>query len=255
MAEIKYTNDGKKVVVIGNLNNQEKIVQEIFIVNNVEVPSGENFVVKTLHDAPAVSWQEKRTKEIEVQYNNAQKEYDELHRQLRQKQTDIRNKLSYAGAVLKNVSPESFDTLVMFLTGNVKYIVCDRYKPEIFLWDEYKQNYEDRLRLISFFGKDDGTLTYGIGTYYDSSGSNTYFKPFSNYEDAFDYFKKSILSKPIDGDIIKLAEQHKIELPVEPVKEYYKKRIEALDQNIKNYQTQLSGWESERDNFKKIILP
>ena len=42
---IKYTTDGKKVVVIGNLNSQEKIVQEVFIINDAEIPSGENFVV------------------------------------------------------------------------------------------------------------------------------------------------------------------------------------------------------------------
>jgi hypothetical protein len=55
MENVKYTSDGKKVVIIGNLNSQEKIVQEIFIINGQEVPSGENFVVKSLHDFPAIS--------------------------------------------------------------------------------------------------------------------------------------------------------------------------------------------------------
>ena len=64
--EIKFTTDGKKVIVIGSLNSQEKIVQEIFIVGGSEIPSGEHFVVKSLHDAPAVSWKEKNIKEIEV---------------------------------------------------------------------------------------------------------------------------------------------------------------------------------------------
>lgn len=64
MENIKYTTDGKKVKVLGNLNSQEKIVQEIFIVNESEIPSGEHFVVKTLHDAPAVSWKEKNLKRV-----------------------------------------------------------------------------------------------------------------------------------------------------------------------------------------------
>lgn len=47
MAEIKYTTCGKKVVVIGDLNQTEKIVQEIFVTNDgAEIPSGERFVVK-----------------------------------------------------------------------------------------------------------------------------------------------------------------------------------------------------------------
>jgi len=47
---IKFTSDGKKVAVVGKLNAQETIVQEIFVSNGNEIPSGENFVVKSLHD-------------------------------------------------------------------------------------------------------------------------------------------------------------------------------------------------------------
>ncbi len=41
------------------------IVQEIFISNGNEIPSGENFVVKSLHDAPAVSWKENDLKKLD----------------------------------------------------------------------------------------------------------------------------------------------------------------------------------------------
>ncbi len=41
--KIKYTTDGKKVVVLGNLNSQEKIVQEVFVVDGSEIPSGEDY--------------------------------------------------------------------------------------------------------------------------------------------------------------------------------------------------------------------
>lgn len=50
MAEIKYTTCGKKVVVIGDLNQTEKIVQEIFVTNDgAEIPSGERFVYESLY--------------------------------------------------------------------------------------------------------------------------------------------------------------------------------------------------------------
>lgn len=58
---IKYTTDGRKVVIIGDLNQTEKIVQEIFVTEDgAEIPSGERFVVKSLLDTPAKSWKEKR---------------------------------------------------------------------------------------------------------------------------------------------------------------------------------------------------
>lgn len=65
--EKKYLSDGRKVVIVGKLNNQETIVQEIFVTNNgSEIPSGENFVVKSLHDEPIMSYQKKKEKELEL---------------------------------------------------------------------------------------------------------------------------------------------------------------------------------------------
>jgi hypothetical protein len=72
--EIKYTTDGKKVIVVGNLNSQEKIVQEIFIVDGNEIPSGENFVTKSLHDFPAISWKESELIKLESRYEKERKE-------------------------------------------------------------------------------------------------------------------------------------------------------------------------------------
>jgi len=60
---IKYTASGNKVIVVGKLNNQETIVQKIFVSEGNEIPAGENFIVKTLLDAPAETWKEKKMKE------------------------------------------------------------------------------------------------------------------------------------------------------------------------------------------------
>ena len=70
---IKYTSDGKKVAIVGKLNAQETIVQEVFVSGESEIPSGENFIVKSLHDNPVVSWKEKKTQEIEDNYKAAQR--------------------------------------------------------------------------------------------------------------------------------------------------------------------------------------
>lgn len=41
MTDIKYTGDGKKVLVVGKLNAIQTIVQEIFVSAGQEIPSGE----------------------------------------------------------------------------------------------------------------------------------------------------------------------------------------------------------------------
>lgn len=69
MNTIKYTTDGRKVVVIGDLNQTEKIVQEIFVTKDGdEIPSGERFVVKSLLDAPAKSWKEQELIKLEARF-------------------------------------------------------------------------------------------------------------------------------------------------------------------------------------------
>ena len=81
--DYKFTKDGKKVVVIGKLNNQETIVQEIFVVNGGEVPGGENFVAKGLLDNPGISWKESNLKKIEDSYDRKQREYNQKEEKLR----------------------------------------------------------------------------------------------------------------------------------------------------------------------------
>ncbi|VGD33408.1 Uncharacterised protein [Klebsiella pneumoniae] len=55
--EIKYLSDGRKVVVVGQLNQTETIVQEVFVTEaGDELPGGERFVTKSLHDVPVESW-------------------------------------------------------------------------------------------------------------------------------------------------------------------------------------------------------
>lgn len=55
--EIKFFFDGRKVVVVGALNNQETIVQEVFVTQQGdEIFGGERFVVKSLYDQLVELW-------------------------------------------------------------------------------------------------------------------------------------------------------------------------------------------------------
>ena len=129
--ELKYANDGKKVAVIGKLNAQESIVQEIFVINEQEIPSGENFVAKSLHDSPAISWKEKEERRIEINLNQLKKDYEKAENDHRRLMLDLCNKSSaikdhmrYVNSLLAtDIDPDVLNTLTNFLSGDIKYIV------------------------------------------------------------------------------------------------------------------------------------
>jgi hypothetical protein len=249
MNEFKYTTDGKKVVVIGNLNAQEKIVQEVFIVNNQEVPSGENFVVRSLHDFPAVSWQEKRIKEVEErykkEYNQRLDEMSRLEKRHREITKEFRNKIEYIKSAIDKIKPETFDLMADYICGDIKYILVTGYDLKIMDMAEFNESYEERLRLISFFGKDDGSFTYAIGDYYDYSGGHKKFIPFHTKEEAIAKLE-SILSEKdkISADDKKLAEKYGIKLDAEKLNDLKHRSIDSLTKNIKSYQESIEKWEN-----------
>jgi hypothetical protein len=245
--ELKYTSDGKKVVVVGSLNSQEKIVQEIFMVDGSEIPSGEHFTVKSLHDSPVVSWKESELKKLEERFERERKNYlldiEKNEKQYIEKTKELRAKINYIAKVLKNANESSFTTLVDFITGEIGWIVISGYDPEIVNFKDFNQMYEDKLRLFSLFGKDDGSFTYAVGQYYDYSGGSKEFFPFKNYDDAFSKFKDILLSKGVDDRSIKIAEKYKISFPREKVEEYKKKKIDSFSGHIKDYLKKIDEWE------------
>ncbi|HDZ15596.1 hypothetical protein LCGC14_0501020 [marine sediment metagenome] len=258
MENIKYTTDGKKVVVIGNLNSQEKIVQEIFIIGGQEIPSGENFVVKTLHDSPAISWKETRTKEIKKQYEEKQKECFNAIKVLEDNYKKVKDVLSsktaYLREVINKVALESFDLLVDFLNGDIKYMVSDSYDPELIEYKDFRCDYDkNKLKLITLFGSDDGTLNWGINSYSDGSGSNKMYYAFNNREDALAKLEEVILAKGrITENIIKTAKKHNIELDAKKVKEFKDKMVKTRLKNIESSKKEIEKFESAINDIKNL---
>lgn len=245
--EIKYTSDGRKVVVIGTLNSQEKIVQEIYIIDGSEIPSGEHFTVKSLHDAPAISWKEENLKKIDQNYDLLYKELqnktESLRKYYNEKINELSSRIQYIGKVLQKASPDSFDMIVNFITGKFEWIVYDDYGDvQILPVSEFKQMDNRELKLISIFGRDDGTLSYAINNYSDGSGSKKHFYPFVKYEDALAKLKELLLKKNICGVVIKTAKKYNIELPADKVKEYHEKEIARLEKNIEGYLNEVEKW-------------
>lgn len=254
--EFKYTSDGRKVVIIGNLNAQEKIVQEVFIVNGQEIPSGENFVAKSLHDTLAVSWKEKTLKELEERFERDQTKYNDLIDNLRKdyykKQTELKAKLEYAGKALKNISPDSFTTLVAFMTGEINWIVKVGYDIELLQWEDFNVMYEDKLRLMSIFGKDDGTLTYAVGDYNDRSGGDKKFYPFKEYEPALEFFAQKLLENGVSDSSLKIASKYNIQFPADKVQEYKDKKTANIKRYCEDGLKKIAGWEEEIKQIEAI---
>jgi hypothetical protein len=250
--QTKYTNDGKKVAIVGKLNADQTIVQEIFITENgQEIPSGENFVVTSLHDAPVISWKEKKLKEIESKYESDIKKYeqaiDRLNKEYKDQSELLKAKMNYIGLALKNASPESFQTLVDYLTGEIKWIILDEKwgKPKLISIDKFNQKYEDRLRLLSFFGKDDGSFSYAIGAYSDYSGNKTTFIPYKEYEVAKARFEAILLQRGVNEDTLDAAKKHGIEFPKEMIEEYNHRILVSKQARIQEYKDKIAEVEKE----------
>lgn len=199
MMDIKYTNDGKKVLVVGKLNNQETIVQEIFVSGEQEIPSGENFVVKSLHDAPAVSWKEKQLKILEERYDRDYKVWDakinDMNFRLRQQYDKQKLKLKSLVEFEKNAVPEQLQTLFDFLNGEIRYVFIEStFEPlissvddnKMFMMNTFDGKYPEDLKLISVFGRSGGDLSYRINNYSDGSGSWTTIHPAKTYDEALE---------------------------------------------------------------------
>lgn len=198
MTDIKYTNDGKKVLIVGKLNSQETIVQEIFVSAGQEIPSGENFVVKSLHDAPAESWKEKNLRELEARYETSRKKWESEIDQQGRRLSMIKEKAKlHADALFKfvdNADSESMQLLKKVMSGQITHIFVSGYSPEIYEWEGgrgayVEDNFHDRgriegIKLLSLYGYSDGDLEYRLHTYRDGSGGSEQVWPTCSYEEA-----------------------------------------------------------------------
>lgn len=190
----KYTQDGKKVVVLGKLNSEEYIVQEIFISEGQEIPGGENFIAKGLLDAPAESWKDKNLREKEQNYERRMKELDREFERKAKILADTTKKSSLAASALfafaSGTEHEAeIGTLKAFLSGEITHVFIDDYKPEIVEWNSdfpfvtesyYGERKVESMRLVSLFGNSAGKLDYTINKWGDGSGSDTRFFPFTS---------------------------------------------------------------------------
>lgn len=198
MSEIKYTDDGKKVLVVGKLNAQQTIVQEIFVSAGQEIPSGENFVVKSLHDAPAESWKEKNLRELEARYESDRKklqtQIDDQERRLYLERDKAKLQTSALMKFVAHSNESQIETLKAFMAGEITHLFVAGYSPEIISWKDSEKSYQagsfyhharlEGIKLVSLMGSSDGDLSYRLHQYRDGSGGSTTVYPAKSYEAA-----------------------------------------------------------------------
>lgn len=269
---IKYTNDGKKVAIIGNLNSQETIVQEIFIVGENEIPSGENFVVKSLHDAPAISWREaeiKRVKEynerlisnLETENKQYESQLQKQRERFKQETKILSDKFKFIAAAVKNADEKSFETLLAFLEGKIKWLVInDTYAPRIIQFNQLVEKYSDSdywsgINLISLFGKDDGSLQYRVFDYYNGYKSFNDVIPFETEEEAIAKLAEVINAcKEFKTEMVIEAKKYNIVLDPEKLKTMIDKQIAVANENIKKQQEIIDNQRAKLEQLTNGII-
>lgn len=197
MSDFKYTKDGRKVAVLGQLNSQEFIVQEVFVTNGQEVPAGENFVAKGLLDQPAESWKEKRIREMDARYEkalaNMEREFNQASARLRSQTEKAKARAFALFKFCENADSDQLTTLRLFLSGGITHFYIRSYQPKIVTWDDddlyQKDGYHitriEYTRLITLFGNSKGDLSYRIHQYSDGSGMESKEAiPCSSYDEA-----------------------------------------------------------------------
>lgn len=154
--DIKYTKDGKKVVVIGKLNNSESIVQEIHITSDgTEIPAGDNFVASNLLNSPLKTWKEEEITDIDRKYEDTLEkwkiEYSNEKKNQEVSLSRLQNKIKHTNFLHDNLSIEPFKTLINFMENRITHFVrVDYYEYSILDFDSVMHacdNYDGRYEM------------------------------------------------------------------------------------------------------------
>ena len=250
--EHKFTTDGKKVAIVGKLNAQETIVQEIFVTESgAEIPQGENFVVRSLLDEPAKSWKAKYLEGEERNYQTKKGQWEREIDNLRKRQTqligDLKNKVSSLKLMNEHLTAESLDPVFNFLTNQYTHVVTNDYgQCEIIEMEKFHNGNEYGLKLVSIYGDDKGDLNFRLNEYRDGSGRWTCFTPFKSYDEALQFISGILKAKEkVDNRDIEKAKKYGIKLDPAKVEAARILALEYHEKNIQKYKDYIRDQESE----------
>lgn len=206
--ETKFLSDGRKVVVVGALNNQETIVQEVFVTTQGdEIPGGERFVVKSLHDQPVETYLSKEKKKQEQALESAKTALEKVNNEIKA----TKNKLYFwqeffkqTNALAEHINEQDFSYFIDVMTGKMNYAVADTYgAPKIEPFSDYMSVIDNNwhggkfegIKLLSVLGNANGNIGLKVSRWPDGSGDYTTVSFFQTYEQAREFVKLKVVSK------------------------------------------------------------
>lgn len=267
MADIKYTTDGKKVAIVGKLNNVDWIVQEIYVSGELELPAGEHFLCSNLLDAPAISWKQKAEYELENRCVNLKLSVKTIEDQI-----EVLNRTRRISTVLNKVISAhgeadiaQLETLFDFIGNRITHVVTDRYgtiRIEEFskFCEATEGSRHDGLRLVSLFGcnssgkrhdTDKLSLSWRINRYRDDSGDWVNIFPCKSLNAAIATVDSLIKDRDANESLIKLKHKHGLKNPTEyKIKEYELKVSEGLHKSIDAKQKEIEQLRDKLNHLK-----
>lgn len=276
--QVRYTRNGRKVVVIQDIENTKTaLCQEVYCAGDTEFLAGDKFVEKEplFFEKPLTSYEvdlKKQKDEWEKQKGIYSEKIESLKKTKNVEITKISNQIEYFRKVIwkskeKNFSesePKAYifnriiTTLENFILGKIKYVVEVNYgSPQIFSFEEFENpSYNsDGFRLISLFGRDDGSFSWNVNQYRDGSGiSKEEIHPCLTLKEAKSIAQSIIDQKTDYGDtIISEAKKWKLKLDKDKINLYLnvkrnnylkeierkKKEMEEIQNNIKQLNLKL----------------
>lgn len=257
--ETKYTADGKKVAVLGKLNNEEWIVQEIYVDDGREFPAGENFVCKTLLDTPSKTHLSYRVERQEMELAKLDKEIEEIRKKQRElTRTYNRDAITErVRGIQRKFALEELDTLFDFLNDEITHVVMRKWRGYGIV--EFGKAIEDAdgthfdgLKLVSLFGtrsngaRNDNerslTLDWRINQYRDGSGSWKEIIPFKSYEAAVEYIDDAIKDEDATETNIEMKGKYGLRNPTDDkIQVYEDKRLAKLSSHIEKKEKELDA--------------
>jgi len=253
----KFTTDGRKVVIVGNLNSQEIIVQEVFVSENgAEIPSGENFVVKSLHDKPVKSWKIKNIEDEEREVSRRKSDVEQLKTSIKHEHKRLESLLS---ALKKYKSEDQFypawDNLVQFMTGGITHLVELGWNCRI---SEFTENlkpgeYDNgETKLISLFGGSNGNVEWRLHSYSDHSGQSKTVVPATSYAHAVSIVSDYVNSKDkIWSYDVDAAKKYGFYIDAEKMASFIENEISIKEKIVSEQRQKLDAALNELEILKK----
>lgn len=262
MTKIKYTKDGKKVVVIGQINKTEFICKEIYVdENGNEIPLGESFTSTNLLDYPAVTWVEKEIKRLEEVLKKKKDTLSEINEVEKRHKKHLKTWNKWIDNFEKIFGKEFDKKNAAALCKKIKdllspsgYVVIYDYKMQLMTKKEFIEkkslSHFENITMFSLAVKRTANRSVGEFSYYrhqysDDSGGKYKVNFFKTKEEALQSIQDKLdVKTKINTAHFNIAKEHGLEIRKELLDDYFEEQERNLKKD-RNYYYELVSKKKE----------